>query len=73
MRVVREGGASYRNSFSEAGLRGVREARRAGAVPSRRARARSLSRLGLDAIDLYQIHWPIPDREIEEGWSPLVG
>ena len=32
----------------------------------------SLERLGLDAIDLYQIHWPIPDEEIEEGWSTLV-
>jgi aryl-alcohol dehydrogenase-like predicted oxidoreductase len=32
----------------------------------------SLSRLGLDAIDLYQIHWPIPDEQIEEGWSTLV-
>jgi aryl-alcohol dehydrogenase-like predicted oxidoreductase len=32
----------------------------------------SLSRLGLDAVDLYQIHWPIPDAEIEEGWSALV-
>ena len=32
----------------------------------------SLSRLGVDAIDLYQIHWPIPDEEIEEGWTVLV-
>ena len=32
----------------------------------------SLSRLGVDSIDLYQIHWPIPDEEIEEGWSALV-
>jgi aryl-alcohol dehydrogenase-like predicted oxidoreductase len=32
----------------------------------------SLSRLGVDAIDLYQIHWPIPDDEIEEGWQALV-
>src|SRR5919106_6726440 len=32
----------------------------------------SLERLGLDAVDLYQIHWPIPDAEIEEGWSTLV-
>jgi aryl-alcohol dehydrogenase-like predicted oxidoreductase len=32
----------------------------------------SLSRLGVDSIDLYQIHWPSPDEEIEEGWSALV-
>ena len=32
----------------------------------------SLSRLGVDAIDLYQIHWPIPDEEIEEGWQTLA-
>ena len=32
----------------------------------------SLSRLGVPAIDLYQIHWPIPDQEIEEGWSTLA-
>lgn len=32
----------------------------------------SLARLGLDAVDLYQIHWPIPDEEIEEGWAALA-
>ena len=32
----------------------------------------SLRRLGVEAIDLYQIHWPIPDEEIEEGWTTLV-
>jgi aryl-alcohol dehydrogenase-like predicted oxidoreductase len=32
----------------------------------------SLSRLGLDTIDLYQIHWPIPDQDIEEGWSTFA-
>ncbi len=32
----------------------------------------SLERLGLDAIDLYQIHWPIPDEDVEEGWSALA-
>ena len=32
----------------------------------------SLQRLAIDAIDLYQIHWPIPEEDIEEGWSALV-
>ena len=34
--------------------------------------AGSLGRLGVEAIDLYQIHWPIPDEEIEEGWSTFA-
>jgi aryl-alcohol dehydrogenase-like predicted oxidoreductase len=33
---------------------------------------RSLRRLGRDTIDLYQIHWPKPDAEIEEGWEALA-
>jgi len=32
----------------------------------------SLERLGVDAIDLYQIHWPIPDEDIEEGWAAFA-
>jgi aryl-alcohol dehydrogenase-like predicted oxidoreductase len=32
----------------------------------------SLERLGVDAIDLYQIHWPVPDEDIEEGWSAFA-
>src|SRR4029077_10425604 len=32
----------------------------------------SRERLGVEAIDLYQIHWPVPDAEIEEGWSTLA-
>jgi aryl-alcohol dehydrogenase-like predicted oxidoreductase len=32
----------------------------------------SIERLGVDAIDLYQIHWPRPEPEIEEGWSALA-
>jgi aryl-alcohol dehydrogenase-like predicted oxidoreductase len=32
----------------------------------------SLRRLGVEAIDLYQIHWPDPDADIEEGWAACV-
>lgn len=32
----------------------------------------SLRRLGVDAIDLYQIHWPIPGEDIEEGWAAMA-
>lgn len=32
----------------------------------------SLRRLQLDAIDLYQIHWPDPEEELEEGWATLA-
>jgi len=31
----------------------------------------SLRRLRVDVIDLYQIHWPEPDEEIEEGWAAI--
>lgn len=33
----------------------------------------SLKRLRVEAIDLYQIHWPEPDEDIEEGWEALAG
>jgi len=32
----------------------------------------SLRRLDVETIDLYQIHWPNPDPEIEEGWTTLA-
>jgi aryl-alcohol dehydrogenase-like predicted oxidoreductase len=32
----------------------------------------SLRRLNIETIDLYQIHWPNPEEEIEEGWSALA-
>jgi aryl-alcohol dehydrogenase-like predicted oxidoreductase len=31
----------------------------------------SLKRLGVDVIDLYQIHWPNPDPDIEEAWGEI--
>jgi aryl-alcohol dehydrogenase-like predicted oxidoreductase len=32
----------------------------------------SLERLGVEAIDLYQIHWPMPEDQIEEGWAAFA-
>ncbi len=32
----------------------------------------SLRRLQVDVIDLYQIHWPEPDQDIEEGWTEMA-
>jgi aryl-alcohol dehydrogenase-like predicted oxidoreductase len=32
----------------------------------------SLQRLKLEAIDLYQVHWPVPDEELEEGWGTMA-
>ena len=32
----------------------------------------SLRRLKVDVIDLYQMHWPEPDEDIEEGWQEMV-
>ena len=31
-----------------------------------------MRRLGVDCIDLYQIHWPDPDDDLEEGWETLA-
>jgi aryl-alcohol dehydrogenase-like predicted oxidoreductase len=32
----------------------------------------SLDRLGVDCIDLYQIHWPVPDEQIEQAWDAMA-
>jgi aryl-alcohol dehydrogenase-like predicted oxidoreductase len=32
----------------------------------------SLKRLQIDRIDLYQMHWPIPDNQIEEAWEAMA-
>jgi aryl-alcohol dehydrogenase-like predicted oxidoreductase len=42
------------------------------AASIRRECEASLRRLRVDAIDLYQVHWPDPDEEIEEGWATLA-
>jgi aryl-alcohol dehydrogenase-like predicted oxidoreductase len=32
----------------------------------------SLKRLGIETIDLYQMHWPDPDEDIEEAWEEMA-
>ncbi len=32
----------------------------------------SLKRLGIETIDLYQIHWPEPDEDIEQAWKEMA-
>lgn len=42
------------------------------AASIRRECEASLKRLGVDVIDLYQVHWPEPPEDIDEGWQTLV-
>lgn len=32
----------------------------------------SLKRLGVEVIDLYQMHWPDPDEDVEEAWEEMA-
>lgn len=32
----------------------------------------SLERLGIEVIDLYQMHWPDPEEDIEEAWEEMA-
>ena len=38
----------------------------------RRELEASLRRLQADTIDLYQMHWPEPDEDLEEGWGAMA-
>jgi aryl-alcohol dehydrogenase-like predicted oxidoreductase len=38
----------------------------------RREVENSLRRLQVEQIDLYQIHWPEPDEQVEEGWTTMA-
>lgn len=42
------------------------------AASLRRELEASLRRLRIDTIDLYQIHWPDPEPDIEQGWQTLA-
>ena len=63
--------------FTKCGLRGdyrgnVHRVLKAGSI--RRECEGSLRRLRVDAIDLYQIHWPPDDNgpDLEEGWATMA-
>jgi aryl-alcohol dehydrogenase-like predicted oxidoreductase len=38
----------------------------------RREAEASLRRLQVETIDLYQMHWPTPDEDFEEGWRTMA-
>jgi len=38
----------------------------------RRECEESMKRLNVDTIDLYQIHWPNPEADLEEGWEEMA-
>jgi aryl-alcohol dehydrogenase-like predicted oxidoreductase len=38
----------------------------------RRELESSLERLGIDTIDLYQLHRPLPEPDLEQGWETLL-
>ena len=62
--------------FTKCGLRRdgsgkIREILKAESI--RRECEKSLRRLRVDRIDLYQIHWPVDDiAELEEGWAAMA-
>jgi aryl-alcohol dehydrogenase-like predicted oxidoreductase len=62
--------------FTKCGLRWEedgRPRRQLTADSIRRECEDSLRRLKVEAIDLYQIHWPVEDtQELEEGWSAMA-
>ena len=59
-----------KSSLLDDGTRHIRNSLKRDSI-LREAQA-SLTRLGVDAIDLYQIHWPNPETDIEEGWAALA-
>jgi aryl-alcohol dehydrogenase-like predicted oxidoreductase len=62
--------------FTKCGLRWEadgRPRRQLNADSIRRECEDSLRRLKVDAIDLYQVHWPVEDtHELEEGWGEMA-
>jgi aryl-alcohol dehydrogenase-like predicted oxidoreductase len=42
------------------------------AASIRREAEASLRRLNIEVIDLYQMHWPQPDEDIEEAWGVIA-
>ena len=57
---------------SACGTISARSAAASSAIPSAGKCEGSLRRLKRDVIDLYQIHWPEPDADIEEGWETMA-
>jgi aryl-alcohol dehydrogenase-like predicted oxidoreductase len=73
--IAQIGDADRPYVFTKAGMRWDREApdaqiRRTGTPESIREEVEaSLTRLGVERIDLYQMHWPASDADVEDYWA----
>jgi 2,5-diketo-D-gluconate reductase A len=68
-RALRSAGLPRQSLFITTKLRGAEH----GYEASLRALDSSLARLGLDYVDLYLIHWPLPRKDLyAESWRALV-
>jgi aryl-alcohol dehydrogenase-like predicted oxidoreductase len=75
--IVAEAVAGHRDDViiaTKCGLRwkGTTPFGRLDAASVREEAEASLRRLDTDVIDLYQIHWPNPDKDIEEAWTTIA-
>lgn len=68
-RALRESGLDREDVFITTKLRNADQGRAA----ARRGLESSLAELGLDRVDLYLIHWPVPSRDLYlETWEELI-
>jgi aryl-alcohol dehydrogenase-like predicted oxidoreductase len=69
------GSGAHPYVFTKCGRKGRQDGSIYGEIKAKSVRNEcedSLRRLRVDKIDLYQMHWPDPDGDIEEGWTEMA-
>lgn len=59
-----------KNSLAWGADRVIRNSLKTGSI--RKECEDSLKRLGVETLDLWQIHWPNPEVDLEEGWAEMA-